>query len=196
MISDLDNPMTHQAETVINPALIAKITPIRMLLMDVDGVLTDGSIMWDDNGVQSRVFDVRDGTGVYLIHQIGIQTGIITGKTSQAVAHRAQELLINEIYQGVTNKLSVYEEIKGRHRFSDAQFAFIGDDLLDIALLEKVGFSAAPADAHPEVLKRVDFVSRHSGGKGAVREIVELILKAQSKWDFFLNLAGTGQISQ
>ena len=188
--------MTHHAETVINPALIAKITPLRMLLMDVDGVLTDGSIIWGDQGVQSRVFDVRDGTGVYLIRQIGIQTGIITGKTSQAVAYRAKELQIDEVFQGATNKLSVYEEIKIRHVFSDAQYAYIGDDLLDIALLEKVGFSAAPADAHPEVLKRVDFVSRHPGGKGAVREIVELILKAQSKWDFFLNLARTGQISR
>ena len=188
--------MTHHAETIINPALITKITPIRMLLMDVDGVLTNGGIIWDDNGVQSRIFDVRDGTGVYLIRQIGIQTGIITGKISQAVVHRANELQIDEIFQGATDKLSIYEEIKSRHGFSDAQFAFIGDDLLDIALLEKVGFSAAPADAHPEVLKRVDFVSRHPGGKGAVRDIVELILKAQSKWDFFLNRAQTGQISR
>jgi 3-deoxy-D-manno-octulosonate 8-phosphate phosphatase (KDO 8-P phosphatase) len=188
--------MTHQAETVINPALIAKIIPIRMLLMDVDGVLTDGSIIWDDNGIQTRVFDVRDGTGVYLIRQVGIQTGIISGKKSAAVTYRAQELQIDEVHQGVTNKLSVYEAIKTRNRFSDEQFAFIGDDLLDIALLKKVGFSAAPADAHPEILKRVDFVSRYPGGKGAVREIVELILKAQNKWEFFLNLAGTGQINR
>jgi arabinose-5-phosphate isomerase len=181
--------MAKQTEKPIDPALAAKIAPIRMLLMDVDGVMTDGSIIWDDHGTQTRVFHVRDGSGIYWIQQIGIKTGIISGKTCQAVSHRARELRIEEVHQGVHDKLPIYEDIKKRYGFSDAQVAYVGDDLLDLPVLNLVGFSAAPADADAEVLRQVDFVSHYAGGRGAIREIAELVMKAQGKW-FFPDTSG------
>ncbi len=171
----------------ISPELTAKITPLKMLLMDVDGVLTDGSIIWDDRGVQSKAFNVKDGFGIHALRRLGFKVGIITGKISQVVEHRAKELKLDEVHQGKVRKVPVYEEIKAKHRFSDAQICYIGDDLLDKPLLERVGFSAAPVDAHPEVLGAVDFVSRYPGGKGAVREVIELIIKAQGKWERLLS---------
>jgi 3-deoxy-D-manno-octulosonate 8-phosphate phosphatase (KDO 8-P phosphatase) len=174
-------------ETTINPAMAAKITPIRMLLMDVDGVLTDGGIFLDDRGVQSKVFNVKDGFGIRWIRKLDIKTGIITGKTSEVVERRAQELRLDETYQGAIHKLPVYENIKKKNGFSDDQIAFVGDDLLDLPVLSRVGFSAAPADAHSEVLGSVDFVSQYPGGKGAVREVIDLIIKAQGKWEIFLS---------
>lgn len=175
-------------EPPIDPELTAKITPIRMILMDVDGVLTDGKIIWDDRGIQSKAFDVKDGFGIHWIRKLGFKTGIITGKTSDVVRHRAQELKLDEVHQGEIEKLTVYEQIKEKYDFSDAQISYIGDDLLDLPLLLTVGFSAAPADAHPEVRNKVDFVSQYPGGKGAVREVIELIIQAQGKWDTFLTL--------
>jgi 3-deoxy-D-manno-octulosonate 8-phosphate phosphatase (KDO 8-P phosphatase) len=174
-------------EPIIDPALAAKIAPIRMILMDVDGVMTDGGIFWDDRGVQSKVFNVKDGFGIHWIRNLDIKTGIITGKISELVLHRAQELKLDEIHQGEIHKLPVYEGIKTKYGFSDAQIAFVGDDLLDLPLISRVGFSAAPADAHPEVLASVDFVSQYAGGKGAVREVIDLIIKAQGKWEKFLS---------
>jgi 3-deoxy-D-manno-octulosonate 8-phosphate phosphatase (KDO 8-P phosphatase) len=174
-------------EPTIDPALAAKISLIRMILMDVDGVMTDGSIIWDDHGVQSKVFDVKDGFGIHWIRKLDIRTGIITGKISDVVLHRAEELKLDEVHQGEIHKLPVYESIKKKYGFSDAQIAFVGDDLLDLPLISRVGFSAAPADAHQEVLASVDFVSQYPGGKGAVREIIDLIIKAQGKWEKFLS---------
>jgi len=173
--------------TSIDPALAAKIIPIRMVLMDVDGVMTDGGIIWNDHGVQSKVFDVKDGFGIHWIRKLGIKTGIITGLTSGVVVHRAQELKVDEVHQGLIHKLPVYQGIKAKYNFSDTQIAYIGDDLLDLPVLKLAGFSAAPKDAHPEVLAMVDFVSRYGGGKGAVREVIDLIIKAQGKWETFLS---------
>jgi 3-deoxy-D-manno-octulosonate 8-phosphate phosphatase (KDO 8-P phosphatase) len=174
-------------DTLITSELTAKITPLKMLLMDVDGVLTNGTIIWDDRGVQSKVFNVKDGFGIHALRRLGFKVGIITGKISQVVEHRAKELKLDEVHQGKVRKIPVYEEIKARHGFSDAQIGYVGDDLLDMPLLTRVGFSAAPADAHPEVLGVVDFVSQHLGGKGAVREVIELIIKAQGKWETLLS---------
>jgi 3-deoxy-D-manno-octulosonate 8-phosphate phosphatase (KDO 8-P phosphatase) len=174
------------ATAEISPELVAKIAPVKMLLMDVDGVLTDGSIIWDDKGVQSMMFNVKDGFGVHWVRKLGIKSGIITGKTSNIVLHRARELQLEEVHQGAIQKLPVYEEIKAKYGFSDADMAFIGDDILDLPLLKRVGFSAAPADAHSEVTKMVDFVSKYPGGKGAVREIIDLIIKVHGKWETFL----------
>jgi 3-deoxy-D-manno-octulosonate 8-phosphate phosphatase (KDO 8-P phosphatase) len=182
-----ENRIRTMTESTIDPALATKITPIRMILMDVDGVLTDGSIIWDDQGVQSKVFNVKDGFGIHWIRKLGIKTGIITGKTSDIVLHRARELDLDEVHQGEIQKLPVYEKIKVKYGFSDQQIAYVGDDILDLPLLLQVGFSAAPADAHSEILKRVDFVSQYSGGRGAVREIIELIIKAHGKWEPFLS---------
>ena len=174
-------------DSMTTPELAAKITPLEMLLMDVDGVLTDGTIIWDDRGVQSKSFNVKDGFGIHALRRLGFKVGIITGKISQVVEHRARELKLDEVHQGKVRKVPVYEEIKAKYGLSDAQIGYVGDDLLDMPLLERVGFSAAPADAHPEVLGTVDFVSRHLGGSGAVREVIELIIKAQGKWEKLLS---------
>ena len=174
-------------ENIIDPTLVAKIVPIRMLLMDVDGVLTDGGIHWDNRGIQSKTFNVKDGFGIHWIRKLDIKTGIITGKTSEIVLHRAQELKLDEVHQGEIYKLPVYENIKKKYGFSDEQIAFVGDDLLDLPVIARVGFSAAPMDAHEQVLASVDFVSQYPGGKGAVREVIDLTIKAQGKWEKFLS---------
>jgi 3-deoxy-D-manno-octulosonate 8-phosphate phosphatase (KDO 8-P phosphatase) len=178
-------PMVN--DNSITPELKAKITPLKMLLLDVDGVLTDGAIIWDDNGVQSKSFNVKDGFGIHALRRLGFKVGIITGKISQVVEHRATELKLDELHQGQVRKVPVYDEIKAKYGFTDAQIAYVGDDLLDMPLLERVGFSAAPADAHPEVLGMVDYVSRHPGGNGAVREVIEFIIKIQGKWETLLS---------
>jgi len=160
----------------------AKLKPIRMLLLDVDGVLTDGGIIINDRGEQTKVFHVRDGHGLKLLQRVGIQVGIITGRSSQVVEHRAAELGIAIVYQGVKNKLEPYLEILAEHGLQDTQVAYVGDDIVDLPILRRVGFAATVADGCTEVRERVDFVSGFSGGRGAVREVAEMILKAQGHW--------------
>lgn len=160
----------------------SKLEPIKLLLLDVDGVLTDGGITLSDGGEQSKTFHVRDGHGLKLLQRIGVQVGIITGRSSQVVELRAAELGISLVYQGVKNKLEPYQEILAAQGLSDRQIAYVGDDIVDLPILRRVGFAATVADADAEVLERVDFISRYGGGRGAVREICELIIRAQGRW--------------
>lgn len=160
---------------------------IRLLITDVDGVLTDGRIFYNAEGVESQAFYVRDGYGLRMARQAGLRTAIVTGRISAAVTHRARELGITEIHQGALNKLEVYEMLLQRYGLTDEAVAYVGDDLNDLPVLGRVGLSAAPADADPEVRTRVAYVTTQVGGRGVVREVIDLILKAQGRWEEFVD---------
>ncbi|MEK6756789.1 MAG: HAD-IIIA family hydrolase [Bacteroidota bacterium] len=159
----------------------SKLRKIKLLLLDVDGVLTDGGIYYSASGEELKKFHTQDGYGIVKLRQAGIRAGIITGKVSTIVARRAEELGIEEVYQNLDNKLSAYEQIKSKLNVVDAQVAYIGDDEFDLPVLERVGFSAAPADAVDSVRRTVDYVCKRKGGAGAVREVIELLLRSQDK---------------
>lgn len=150
--------------------------------MDVDGVMTDGKIIMDDAGHEIKNFNVRDGHGIKLLQRYGIPVAILTGRQSKVVAHRASDLEIKDVHQKVFNKKEVFEEILKQHKLSPDEAAFIGDDIVDIPVLKRVGFSVAVADADDMVKKSVDYIAKNKGGHGAVREVCEMILQAQGKW--------------
>ena len=156
---------------------------IKLLILDVDGVMTDGRIIYDSNGTESKFFNVKDGHGIKMLQRVGIEVGIISGRESKVVANRAIELGINHLYQKALDKIPPYEEILAKTGLADHQVAYMGDDILDVQVMRRVGFAAAPADAVEEVLPHVRFVTRNRGGWGAVREVCDLILKAQGAWD-------------
>lgn len=160
-----------------------KIKPIKLLILDVDGVLTDGKIIYNDRGEEIKAFHVRDGHGLKLLMRAGIGIALITGRKSKVVLHRARDLGIKNVYQRVTNKIEVYEKILKGEKLKDENVGFVGDDLVDIPVLKRVGFSAAVGDAIPEVREVADYVASKKGGEGAVREICELLLKVQNKWE-------------
>ncbi len=150
---------------------------VRFLLLDVDGILTDGRIIIDSNGNELKAFHIHDGHGIYLLQRSGIQVGIISGRYSKSVEYRAKELKIEEVHQGIHDKVGVYYDIKSRHKLTDEQFAFMVDDLIDLPLLKTVGFSATASDAIEEVRDTSDMVTKRRGGDGAVREVIDFILK-------------------
>ncbi|MCP2604869.1 HAD hydrolase family protein [Candidatus Aminicenantes bacterium AH-873-B07] len=159
---------------------------IKMIIMDVDGTLTDGILYITPNGEEIKGYNVRDGTGILLAHLAGLKTAIITGKKSKALNKRSERLGIKEVYQGYIDKKSVLFEILKRHSLKNEEVAFIGDDVGDLEIMKTVGLAGAVADAHPEIKKISHFVSNFEGGKGAVREFIEFILKSQDKWEFLL----------
>lgn len=159
-----------------------KLKNIKMLILDVDGVMTDGRIILDDSGREIKNFDVRDGHGIKLIQRYGIEVALLTGRKSEVVKHRASDLGIKEVYQKVFNKKEVFVEILQKNRLDSSEAAFLGDDLIDIPVLKAAGFSAAVADALDIVKKTVDYVTKNKGGRGAVREVCEMLLQAQGKW--------------
>jgi len=159
-----------------------KLKKIKLLIMDVDGVMTDGRIIMDDEGREIKNFNVRDGHGLKLIQRYGIKVAILTGRQSKVVEHRAKDLEIKDVYQKVYNKKDVFDKILKKHKLSANDAAFIGDDIVDIPVLRRVGFSVAVADAADVVKKSVDYVTKNRGGHGAIREVCEMILQAQDKW--------------
>jgi 3-deoxy-D-manno-octulosonate 8-phosphate phosphatase (KDO 8-P phosphatase) len=160
-----------------------KASRIRLLLFDVDGVLTTGEVVMHADGSESKGFHIRDGAGIVWAQRAGLTVGLLSARSSGATAHRAAQLAIRIVEQGVRSKLVAYEQIVRDAKVEDAEVAYMGDDLLDLQVLGRVGLSAAPADAAPEVRERVDWVSSCGGGRGAARELVELILRAQQRWD-------------
>jgi 3-deoxy-D-manno-octulosonate 8-phosphate phosphatase (KDO 8-P phosphatase) len=159
-----------------------KLKGIKLLILDVDGVMTDGRIIMDNEGKEIKNFNVLDGHGLKILQRHGIKVAILTGRKSKVVEYRAKDLGINDVYQGAFNKKEVFGKILKKHKLSASAVAFMGDDFVDIPVLKRVGFSAAVADAVDVVKKSVDYVTNHKGGYGAVREVCELILKAQGKW--------------
>lgn len=155
---------------------------IRLFLVDVDGVLTDGGIVYDGGGREIKRFHVRDGHGIKMLQRAGVEVGIITGRTSEVVEVRAKELGISLVRQGAWDKVAAWREILAEKGLSPAETAYVGDDIVDVPLMRQVGFSAAVADAEGYVRKAADFVSIRSGGQGAVREIIEFLLRSSGAW--------------
>ena len=160
-----------------------KLKSIKILILDVDGVLTDGRVIYTDSGEEIKRFDVRDGHGLKLLMRSGIEVILLTGRESKVVLHRARDLGIEHVYQKALNKIEVYKTILAQRNLEDKEVGFVGDDLVDLPVLRKVGFSAAVPDAVPEVKEIVDYITTKKGGEGAVRELCELLLKAQNKWE-------------
>ncbi len=159
-----------------------RLKDIRLLLLDVDGVMTDGGIIYDAHGTETKIFNVKDGHGIKMLQRQGIQVGIITGRSSLVVDLRARELGIELVYQGSLKKLESYDDVKQRTGFSDSQIAYVGDDVIDVPVMRRVVFAAAPADALPEALAVAHYVTSRAGGRGAVREVCDLILKGRGLW--------------
>lgn len=166
----------------LSASLIKKIKAVKLLILDVDGVMTDGRIIYDDDGKELKIFDVKDGHGIKLLMRTGIDVAIITARESRVVLHRAKNLGIDIVYQKAMDKVEAFNEILQKKQLSEKEVAYVGDELVDIPLLRKVGFAVAVNDAVAEVKKYVDFVTEKKGGQGAVREICELILKTQGRW--------------
>ncbi len=162
---------------------LSRAKKVKLVIFDVDGVLTDGGIYTGTEGELFKPFFCRDGLGITLARTNGLKTAIITGRKSVQVEFRAKELQIDAVWQGCSDKRQAYCELKEAFSLADEEVAYIGDDLIDLPILVQVGLAAAVADAVPEVRQRAHVVSGFSGGRGAVREILEFILKSQGKWE-------------
>ena len=150
---------------------------IKLAAFDVDGVLTDGSLTFDENGHEYKTFNAKDGQGIVNLNNAGIITAIITARENGTVAHRAKNLNIKELHQGCKNKIAVLEKIMQKYNLKFEEVAYMGDDLPDICILEKTGLKGCPLDAVDEVKKIANFISAKNGGRGAVREFCDYILK-------------------
>lgn len=160
-----------------------KLTNIELLLLDVDGVLTDGGIIYTDSGEQVKVFNSRDGLGIRLLQGAGVQVGIVTGRASEVLRHRCRNLHIDLIFDGIADKASVLQEIADKTHVVPSCTAFVGDDLLDLSLFSRVGVSIAVGDAHETVREKADWVTKACGGNGAIREVCDEILKSKGLFD-------------
>jgi 3-deoxy-D-manno-octulosonate 8-phosphate phosphatase (KDO 8-P phosphatase) len=163
-----------------------KAAKIRLVLFDVDGVLTDGKILLHADGSESKQFDIKDGTGIIWAQRAGLTVGFLSARTSAATGQRAAQLGITLVHQGVPSKLEAYEQIVDSLLLDDEQVAYMGDDVLDLPVLARVGLAAAPADAVEDVRRRVHWVSRANGGQGAARDLIEVVLQAQGRWQALL----------
>ena len=167
--------------------LAARARRIRLLLFDVDGVLTDGTILLDADGHESKRFSIKDGTALVWARQAGLLTGVLSARTAAATAERARQLGMAIVRQQATDKATAFSEILAEHGLEAAEVAYMGDDLMDLPVLGRVGLATSPSDAAPEVRERVHWISTRRGGDGAVRELVELVLKAQGRWKTLLS---------
>jgi len=161
---------------------------IRLLILDVDGVLTDGRLYFGPQGETLKVFHVRDGHGIKMLQRAGIEVAFLSGRRSDAAYHRAKELGVSRFYEGSRDKVTVLEEIMGAMQIEAAAVAAVGDELVDLPLFSRVGLGVAVADAAPEVKAASHWVTNLPGGRGAVREVCDLLLKAQGKWEGIINI--------
>lgn len=160
-----------------------KAKAIRLLVLDVDGVMTDGRVVFADSGEELKAFDVKDGHGIKMLMRSGVGVALLTGRESRVVLHRAKDLGIDMVYQGAKDKLPVFERILSEKGFIGEEVCYVGDDIVDLPVMRRCGLSISVADAHEELKGSVDYVTLMPGGRGAVREVCELILKAQGKWE-------------
>ena len=163
----------------ISMALRQKALKVRFLLLDVDGVMTDGKIYLDSEGRETKAFNIYDGSGIHMIRKAGLEVGIITGRESRVVDFRARELGITEVHQKILEKIKVYEQLLEKYKMKDEEMAYIGDDIIDLTILKRVGLSIAVPNAHLEVRDCVDWVTQNPGGHGAVREVTDLLLSVR-----------------
>ncbi|HIP82785.1 MAG TPA: HAD-IIIA family hydrolase [Desulfocapsa sulfexigens] len=170
---------------------LAKAENIKLLLLDVDGVLTDGNLIYSHEGKESKSFNTQDGFGLRILQDAGVKVGIITARSSEALERRSQDLKISYLYQGSSNKLDAYKEIVKSSGLKPFEIAYMGDDWLDMVLLKRVGLAVAPANAVVEVREMVHYTTEQSGGHGAVRELCDLILEAMGKhkelYQYYIN---------
>jgi 3-deoxy-D-manno-octulosonate 8-phosphate phosphatase (KDO 8-P phosphatase) len=174
----------------------ARAAKIRLVLFDVDGVLTDGKLLLHADGTESKQFDIKDGTAIVWALRLGFTVGFLSARMSAATSQRAAQLGVTLVHQGVASKLETYEQIVDVLLMEDEQVAYMGDDVLDLPVLARVGLAAAPADAAGDVRSRVHWVSARRGGDGAARELIEIVLRAQNKWEGILAMylpVGQGQ---
>lgn len=162
---------------------------VRLMIFDVDGVLTDGSLMFTANGDTMKSFNSMDGHGLKLLQRAGVETAIITGRRSGIVAARAEELKITHVHQGVEDKLTAFAKLREETGIPPEDCGYMGDDWPDLAVMLRCGFVAAPANAHPEVIARAHWVSEARGGHGAVREVCDALLRAQHRYQAMLAAA-------
>jgi 3-deoxy-D-manno-octulosonate 8-phosphate phosphatase (KDO 8-P phosphatase) len=165
------------------PELSARARGLKWLLLDVDGVLTDGRLWFDDKGETVKAFDVRDGLGIKLLREHGVEVGILSARASGVVNRRAAGLGIVEVMQGENDKAAAFRRFVERHRLAADEVAYLADDLQDLAVLAACGLAAAPSDAVADVRRRVAYVTGAAGGRGAVRELAERILAARGVWE-------------
>jgi len=161
---------------------------VKLLIFDVDGVLTDGVIVMHQDGTESKRFHIRDGAAIVWAQRAGLTVALLSSRSSGATSQRAAQLAIRTVVQGVASKVEAYEDMVRQARLAEDAVAYMGDDLVDLPVLARVGLSAAPADAAADVKSRVHWVSAAAGGCGAVRELVELVLRAQRRWDDIMRL--------
>lgn len=159
-----------------------KAARIQLLLLDVDGVLTDGRIIIDDRGIETKQFHVRDGQGIALLLRCGIGVGFVSARKSASVRRRAKELGVHLVYEGVRDKLEAYGEIKRSLGLKDSQIAYVGDDVIDLPILRQAGLAVSVRDGWEGLRGVVDYVTSASGGQGAVREVAEMLLKTKERW--------------
>jgi 3-deoxy-D-manno-octulosonate 8-phosphate phosphatase (KDO 8-P phosphatase) len=166
----------------MNRILLQKIKKVKLLLLDVDGVLTDGRIIYDSKGCDLKFFDVHDGLGVHILKTMGIKTILVTAKASGTIKHRAKDMGVVEIYEDAIPKTEAFMKILKKYKVEEDEVCFIGDDLVDLSVLKRVGFAVAVSNACNEVKRVASYITKKEGGRGAVREVAELILRTQKKW--------------
>ena len=168
---------------MISPEIIERAKRVKVFIVDIDGVMTDGRIVYSGYGDELRFFDVQDGFGITLLNRADIKTVIITAGKSKIVKHRARDLKVTATYHGFMNKIDAFNQLLERFKVTPEEACFIGDDLIDIPILKRAGFAVAVPNAIEEAKKFAHHITTNKGGRGAVREICDLILKSQGKWD-------------
>lgn len=177
-----NTPSPHTADAL--PHELKKlIVPIRMMIFDVDGVLTDGRVIYTDEGSEIKEFDVQDGHGIKMLQRAGIEVALISGRACRAVEHRARGLGISRLYQGFKVKTEPYERLLADTGLKESQTGFMGDDLIDIPIMRRAGFSVAVPNAVPHIFPYAHYITRATGGHGAAREVCEMILQVQGLWE-------------
>ncbi|MCG3176218.1 MAG: 3-deoxy-D-manno-octulosonate 8-phosphate phosphatase KdsC [Candidatus Omnitrophica bacterium] len=160
-----------------------RLARIRLVILDNDGVLTDGRIVYGDYGDELKFYDIQDGMGLVLLRKASIPTVIISGRKSRVTVRRAKEMNVAKVYQNVRDKKGAFAKVCGKFRVKPEEVLFIGDDLVDLPIMTRCGFAAAVENAVPEVKERAHYVTERRGGRGAVREVTDLLLKAQGRWE-------------
>jgi 3-deoxy-D-manno-octulosonate 8-phosphate phosphatase (KDO 8-P phosphatase) len=173
---------------MISKKLRDRLKKIKFLLLDVDGVLTDGRIVYDSKGNDSKFFDVHDGLGVHLLGRMGIKTILITAKGSGSIKPRAKDMRVEAVYENILPKTKVYDKVCKKYGLKDSEICFVGDDLVDLCVLKKAGVPVATHNAAREIKQAALYVTKRDGGRGAVREVAELILKSKGLWQKALEI--------
>ena len=164
------------------PSLAKRLKKVKLIMLDNDGVMTDGRIILGDSGDEMKFFDVQDGHGLVMLRRAGLKTVMISGKTSPVNKRRMKELLFCDLYQKAIDKLVIFERVLKKYRLKPEEVCYVGDDLIDLPPMARAGFAAAVAGAVPEVRRAAHYVTKRRGGRGAVREITDLLLKTQGLW--------------